>query len=300
VFDKTGTLTLGRPRLLKLEKRCQTPFSDEELLRLAAAVESPSEHPFARAIVEAAHQRGLAFPRVDQFAALPGRGVRGVVEGREVIVALDVEATCRIDIDGRAAGSMWLADALRPDARVAVDELRAMHLPVTMLSGDRRAVAETVGASLGIESEFVQAQQTPQSKAAFIADLAAQSKHEGGAVVMIGDGINDAAALAAADVGIALASGTNIAIESADIVIPGERVTAVPQTIALARATLRTIRQNLFFAFFYNVLAIPTAAFGLLGASGPLIAAAAMGLSDITVIGNALRLKRRLARNSPP
>jgi Cu+-exporting ATPase len=164
-----------------------------------------------------------------------------------------------------------------------------MRLAITMLSGDRRDVAETIGRAVGLDPAEIEAPATAEAKAAFVERL-------GAGAVMVGDGINDAAALAASDVGIALASGTNVAIESADIVIPGDRVRPVPEAIDIARRTLRTIKQNLFFAFVYNGVAIPAAAFGLLGPYGPLIAAAAMGASDITVIGNALRLKRQLAR----
>lgn len=166
-----------------------------------------------------------------------------------------------------------------------------MGLAVTMLSGDQRAAAEAIGQDIGLAGQDIVAEATPESKTAYVSERTA---------VMVGDGINDAAALAAADLGIAMASGTNIAIESADVVIPGQHVTAVPTTILLARRTLATIRQNLFFAFMYNAVAIPVAALGLLGTSGPLVAAAAMGLSDLTVIGNALRLKSWLGRMPSP
>jgi len=167
-----------------------------------------------------------------------------------------------------------------------------------MLSGDRRAAAEAVGAALGLAGDELIAEATPEEKVRFVESRASAQPQatSGGAVIMVGDGINDAAALAAADLGIAMASGTNIAIESADVVIPGDRVMAVAETIDISRQTLRTIKQNLFFAFFYNAAAIPAAALGLLGPYGPLMAAAAMGLSDVTVIGNAIRLKHRLGR----
>ena len=171
-----------------------------------------------------------------------------------------------------------------------------MGLDVFMLSGDRREIAESIGTTLKLKPDQVIAEATPESKVQFVAGLSSKGATTGGATIMVGDGINDAAALAEADLGIALASGTNIAIESADVVIPSDRVMAVPETIYLARQTLKTIKQNLFFAFFYNAIAIPAAALGLLGGVGPLVAAAAMGFSDITVIGNAIRLKRRLSR----
>ncbi|HQX50221.1 MAG TPA: HAD-IC family P-type ATPase [Planctomycetaceae bacterium] len=158
-----------------------------------------------------------------------------------------------------------------------------------MLSGDRRDVAEKIGRQLGLEATDVFSEATPESKADRVREF-------GGHVIMVGDGLNDAAALAASGLGVALASGTNVAIEAAAVVIPGDRVSAIPELLHLSRATLRTIRQNLFFAFLYNALAIPVAALGLLGTSGPLFAALAMGASDITVVGNALRLKWKLKK----
>ncbi|TDJ56832.1 MAG: HAD family hydrolase, partial [Planctomycetota bacterium] len=227
---------------------------------------------------------------VTDFEALPGHGVRGRVDGRLVEVGRDDgEATCRILLDGRTVGTLSVSDRVRDDAAEAIRRLRKMGLTVTMLSGDKPGAAAAVGRAIGLKGDEIVSEATPQSKMKFITSRT-------GAVVMVGDGINDAGALAAADLGIAMASGTNIAIESADVVIPGHHVTAVPETIWLARNTLSTIRQNLFFAFVYNVVAIPVAALGVLGTVGPLAAAAAMGLSDLTVIGNALRLKRRLGR----
>ncbi len=286
VFDKTGTLTAGRPEVEEI--RAAPGFDPDEVLRLAAAVEGPSEHPVGRAIVRAAAARGLGVPPVEQFQAMPGRGVRGMVAGVSVEAGRGQDAAVRVVVEGLEAGAISVSDAIRPDAAEAIERLRGMGLAVTMLSGDRREIALEVGRRLGVGPEQVVAEASPESKTAFVAGRPR--------CIMVGDGINDAAALAAADVGVAMASGTNIAIESADVVIPGHRVVAVPETIEIARATLAAIRQNLFFAFFYNAVAIPAAAMGLLGASGPLIAAAAMGLSDLTVIGNALRLKRRLDR----
>jgi Cu+-exporting ATPase len=287
VFDKTGTLTKGRPEVTRIH-RFDEASTDDDVLRLAAAVESASEHPIARAVVRAAAGRGLDLPPVTGFQALPGRGVAGRVEGRTVEVGRGDNATCRVLVDGADVAELTVTDALRRDAADAVRRLRAMDVTVTMLSGDRRAVAEAVGRDLGLAPDRIMAEATPESKCDFVRALPPGA-------VMVGDGINDAAALVEADLGIALASGTNIAIETADVVIPGESVVAVPQTLHLARATLATIKQNLFFAFFYNAVAIPVAALGLLGPSGPLFAAAAMGLSDLTVIGNAIRLKGRLS-----
>ena len=288
IFDKTGTLTTGRPTTKHIEVEDRS-FTEDEVLRLAAAVEAPSEHPIARAIVRSAKERDITLPNVTDFKAVPGIGVQGTVDGRFVQITRDDQATCQVVVDDKRIATLLITDEIRPDARKAVDQLRAMGLSVRMLSGDRRAVAESIGRDLGFSEQEIEAEATPQTKASLIANLPVGS-------AMVGDGINDAAALAGADLGIALASGTTIAIESADVVIPGEHVMAVPETISLARRTLATIKQNLFFAFLYNVAAIPAAAFGLLGPHGPLIAAAAMGASDVTVIGNALRLKRRLRR----
>lgn len=310
VFDKTGTLTSGAAGVTHIiplaPGSAGGQATEAELLRLAAAVESPSEHPIGKAIVREATSRVLTIPAVSGFQAIPGQGVRGNVEGHIVVVIRDGTSTCRVEVDGRVIGTIMVSDQLRPDARRAIDQLRAMGLQVTMLTGDRNEIAQSIGAKLGLDPKQVIAEATPETKSQFVAGLSRNSptdlsrriaaKQSAGTIVMIGDGINDAAALAQADLGIAMAGGTNIAIESADVVIPGDRVTAVADTIDIARQTLRTIKQNLFFAFFYNAAAIPAAALGLLGPFGPLIAAAAMGLSDITVIGNAIRLKRRLSK----
>jgi Cu+-exporting ATPase len=288
VFDKTGTLTAGRPVLGRIEVEARD-LDEARVLALAAAVEAPSEHPIARAVVEAAAGRGLSVEPVADFAAIPGAGVRGVVGGRGVEVVRDERATCVVRVEGRRVATIHVEDQLRPDAAAAVTRLRRMGLGVSLLTGDRRAVAEEVGRALGLEPQDVQAEATPESKAQWVAGLPPGT-------MMVGDGINDAAALARADLGVAMASGTSIAIESADIIIPGDRVAAVAETVHIARHTLTCIKQNLFFAFLYNAAAIPAAALGLLGVYGPVIAAAAMGASDITVIGNALRLKRRLRR----
>ena len=305
VFDKTGTLTRGEPVVTEVRianplapgsagrtnvERSRSPnaISESEMLRLTAAVEAPSEHPIARAIVNAARERSLQIPPVDDFQAIPGEGVRGRVGGSEVVVKRGDEVTCTVEVDGVTIGSIIAEDALRDDAADAIRELKSMGVKVWMLTGDKRANALQIAAQLGIDVDSIGAESSPQTKVDFVRGLAGQG------VVMVGDGINDAAALAEADLGIAMASGTNIAIESADVVIPGDQVAAVAETIMIARRTLKTIKQNLFFAFMYNALAIPAAAFGWLGLYGPLIAAAAMGLSDITVIGNALRLKASL------
>ncbi|MCZ6837224.1 MAG: heavy metal translocating P-type ATPase [Planctomycetota bacterium] len=274
VFDKTGTLTKGRPEVVEISS--SDGMSEDELLSLASAVETSSEHPIAKAIVNAARSRNLSFTPAVDFKAIPGEGVVGIVDGRAVKIVRDEAATCRILVDDRLAGTITVADEQRDDAAHAIARLHDMGLKVTMLTGDKTETAHTIGEALGLEPSNIHAQATPESKSEFLEGLPPGA-------VMVGDGINDSPALAQADLGIAMAGGTNIAIESADVVIPGEHVCAVPETIHIARKTLRTIKQNLFFAFFYNATMIP---------------AAAMGLSDITVIGNALRLKARLGNSS--
>ncbi len=290
VFDKTGTLTEGRPRVT--EVRCgSSEMNEETVLQLAASAEGPSEHPIGRAIVREADRRGLETSPVQDFAAATGEGVRGMVQGKRVEVGRDEWASCGVKVDGEGVGTITVLDTLRPDAEEGIHHLRALGLQVTMLSGDRMATAREIGSSLGLEASDIVGEATPESKSELIQTL----RIEGG-VAMVGDGINDAAALAEADLGIAMASGTNIAIESAEVVIASDQVTAVAETIDIARRTLSTIRQNLFFAFFYNAAMIPAAALGMLGEHGPLIAAFAMAGSDITVVGNALRLRSRLRR----
>lgn len=285
VFDKTGTLTQGHPELQKID--VEPGHSEAEVLQLAAGVESPSEHPLAGAIVRAAELRGLSIPPVEQFAATPGVGVTGVVNGHRVSVERHHQTSAMVTIDGRAAALLTLADAVRPDAALAIRRLKALPVHVSLLTGDRRSTALQIAEQLGIEAGNVTADATPETKMHRIRSL-------GDNVVMVGDGLNDAGALAASGLGVAMASGTQVAIEAARVVIPGDRVCAVPELFQIARQTLTTIRQNLFFAFAYNAAAIPVAALGLIGEHGPLWAAVAMGLSDLTVVGNALRLKRRL------
>ncbi len=288
IFDKTGTLTRGKPVVSSVVVAGAETADD--LLLAAAAVEAASEHPIGKAIVAEAAKRGLQLPEASAFHATPGVGVAADVDGKRIVVARDSAATCRVERDGDLLGRISVEDEVRDDAAEAVASIEAAGLTVHLLSGDRRETSEEVADRIGIDAANVHAEASPAEKTAIVADLPGPS-------VMVGDGINDAAALAMADVGIAIAGGTNVAMESASIVIPSDRIGAAAEAIALSRATLRTIRQNLFFAFLYNAAAIPLAALGLLGARGPLIAAAAMGLSDITVIGNALRLKRTLRRD---
>jgi len=311
VVDKTGTLTEGRPRLV----RVAAAPDDEELLalRLAASLERGSEHPLAAAIVEAAHEAGLALAQVEGFASAPGRGVRGTVEGRSLL--LGTEAFLResgVDVralealaeaergearsvvflaaDGKPAALLSLADPVRPDASEALDALRADGLEIVMLTGDGRAAAEAVGRALGIAR--IEAEVLPERKAEVVRRLQA----EGRVVAMAGDGVNDAPALATAEVGVAMGTGSDVAIESAGLTLVKGDLRALVRARRLSRATLANIRQNLFWAFFYNAAAIPVAAGALYPWLGvllsPMLAAAAMSLSSVTVIGNALRLRR--------
>ena len=289
IFDKTGTLTHGRPLFSSIELKSGGLMTEDEVLVLAAIAEGPSEHPLAKAIVDEAVNRGLSLAEPQEFQAIPGQGVRATIDGTTVEVLRDEAAACRVLVDGDDVAKIFVDEAPRADAAAAIERLQGMGLTVQMLTGDRRASAERIGALIGLSNDQIIAEATPESKLETVANA-------GGDVAMVGDGINDAAALARADLGIAMASGTGAAIESASIVVPEDRVVAVAEAVDVARRTLKTIRQNLFLAFLYNSLAIPIAAFGMLGPLGPLFAAAAMGLSDVSVIGNAVRLRAKLKR----
>ena len=310
-FDKTGTLTLGRPVLTDFEPFAG--FDRAEVLRLAAAVEGRSEHPVAAAVVAAAEAEGLSAPSVARFAAVPGYGAEALVEGRKVQVgagrymerlgldvgahAASVEALARqaktplfVAVDGALAAVLAVADPIKPTSRAAIQALHAAGLKTAMISGDNRRTAEAVAAELGIDE--VVAEVLPDGKVATLTALQARR----GRVAFVGDGVNDAPALAAADVGVAMGAGTDIAIESADVVLMRSDLTGVVSAIALSRAVVGNIHQNLGWAFGYNVLLIPLAAGVLYPALGlqlsPMIAAAAMALSSVSVVTNALRLRR--------
>lgn len=287
IFDKTGTLTLGKPVVATVDTESGATL--EEVLKFAAAVESPSEHPIASAIVDEATKQNITVPQVQNFEAIAGSGVRGEVEGKIITVLRDNAATCKVEIDGVTIGRISVTDEIRPEAKSTIEELQQFGIDVHMLSGDRNETAQTVAAAVGIKPENVHAEASPSDKTEIVFNLPRPS-------MMVGDGINDAAALAASDVGVAIASGTNVAMESASIIIPADKIEATVESVHIAKDALITIKQNLVFAFMYNVAAIPLAALGVLGTHGPLIAAAAMGLSDITVIGNAIRLKHTLRK----
>ena len=311
VVDKTGTLTEGRPSVTAI--RPAPGFAEGELLRLAAALELPSQHPLAEAVVRAAEGRGLTpLPEVRDFDAPTGRGVTGEVEGRRVALgnarlmaelgvdpgplAETAEALRRegataffAAIDGRPAGVLGIADPIKVTTQEAIGALRAEGVRVVMLTGDNRTTAEAVARQLGIDE--VVAEVLPEDKAATVERL----RREGRVVAMAGDGVNDAPALAAADVGIAMGTGTDVAIESAGVTLLRGDLTGIVRARRLSRATMRNIRQNLFFAFAYNAVGVPVAAGVLYPAFGillsPVIAAAAMALSSVSVVVNALRLR---------
>jgi len=303
VLDKTGTITEGKPQVAAIFP--EPGYSEEQLLRLAAAVERGSEHPLGTAIIAAAGEREIAVPDAEGFAARPGQGAQATVGGQEVFVgngammaaqgvAVSGVATGRtlayVAIDGSLLGTIALADRPRLSSKDGIARLRAQGLEVVMLTGDSRAAAEAIATEVGIE--VIHAEVLPGDKAAVMQSLQA----EGRRVAMVGDGVNDGPALAAADVGIALASGTDVAAESADVVLMHSRLTDVARAVELSRAVMRTIRQNLFWAFFYNAAGIPVAAGVLYLFGGPLLnpmlASLAMALSSVSVVANALRLRR--------
>ena len=311
VVDKTGTLTEGKPRL---EAVVTTDGMHEaELLRLAASLEQGSEHPLASAIVAGAVDRGVRPVAAAEFASRTGRGVAGVVDGHRVVVgnralldergippgplAVRAEALRAegqgimfVAVDGRVAGLLGVSDPIKPSTPEALRLLRDDGVRIVMVTGDGRATAEAVARELGLED--VHAEVLPEQKVEIVARLQA----EGRVVAVAGDGINDAPALAKAHVGIAMGTGTDVAMESADVTLVKGDLRGIARARRLSRATMRNIRQNLFFAFVYNVLGIPVAAGVLYPSTGlllnPMIAAAAMSFSSVSVIGNALRLRR--------
>ncbi|MDX2154626.1 MAG: copper-translocating P-type ATPase [Bryobacteraceae bacterium] len=297
VLDKTGTLTLGQPAVTDVVPA--DGFDRQELLRIAAAAERYSEHPYGRAIVAAAGD--LELPPVERFQAIPGKGVEAEVEGSTVrIMAADpVDIASRVhhqgktplavSIDGRNAGWIAVADTLRPEAREAVAALRRMGIEAVMITGDNRNAADAVAREAGVHR--VLAQVLPDQKAREIAHLQSQGKR----VAMVGDGINDAPALAQADVGIAMGGGSDVARETGDVTLMRNDLRLLASTVGLSRRALRVIRQNLFWAFVYNVVGIPLAA-GVLSPwlgweLSPMVAAAAMALSSVSVVANSLRLR---------
>ncbi|MGH7633525.1 MAG: heavy metal translocating P-type ATPase, partial [Gemmatimonadaceae bacterium] len=311
VFDKTGTLTLGEHRVVAM--RSASDLSEDDALRLAAAVERDAEHPVARAIVKSAAERGLATPAAREFQAIPGRGVKANIDGRQLAVggpnlltslgvmpAADFEQFAA-EAAGRGQGVVYLvegtralaafavADAVRPESREAVKQLHDAGIEVVMMTGDSRAVAEAVARDIGIDT--VLAQVLPEDKAANVERLQGEGRH----VAMVGDGVNDAPALVTADVGVAIGAGTDVAVEAGDIVLVRSDPRDVPRIINLSRASYRKMVQNLWWAAGYNIVAIPLAA-GVLAPWGvvlsPAVGAVLMSLSTIIVAANAQLLRR--------
>jgi Cu+-exporting ATPase len=310
VVDKTGTLTEGKPRVTAVVPA--GGFEESAVLSFGASLEKSSEHPLAAAILAAAAERRIALQDVTQFASITGKGVTGMSSGRRVVVGnaallrergvgcADLEARADalrrdgatalfVAVDDEPAGIIAVADPIKTTTMAALDALRSEGIRIVMLTGDNRTTAEAVAAKLGITE--VEADVLPDQKNAIVRRL----KREGRVVAMAGDGVNDAPALAEADVGIAMGTGTDVAMQSAGVTLVKGNLAGIARGRALSRATMRNIRQNLALAFVYNIVGIPVAAgalyptFGLL--LSPIVAAAAMSLSSVSVIGNALRLR---------
>ncbi len=308
VVDKTGTLTTGKPQLVAIETL--PGWAENDVLALAAAVEQMSEHPLAGAILAGARERGLTLEKAERFAATPGRGANATVNGRAVMAGnadflleagvpvqelqqraaqFSGDSLIFVAVDQQPAGVLAVSDLLKPTTKSAVDAIRKEGIRLILVSGDSQAAASAIAEQLGIGE--VRAGVLPAHKAEFVQKLRA----EGHIVAMAGDGVNDAPALAAAQVGIAMSSGTDVAIQNAGITLLNGDLAALVRAIHLSRATVRNIKQNLFFAFIYNLVGVPVAAgilypfFGLL--LSPMIASAAMTFSSVSVIGNALRLR---------
>jgi Cu+-exporting ATPase len=311
IVDKTGTLTEGRPRLAVVQPHAG--IDENALLAAAASLENVSEHPLAAAIVGGARERGIAVSNVEEFTSVTGQGVSGRVGGQQVMVGssryleeagVDVtplkeradalrasgHTVVFVAIDGRPAGLLAVVDPVKPSTRDAIRALHAEGLKIVMVTGDNRTTAEAVARDLGIDE--VEAEVLPDQKAALVKRL----QQRGERVAMAGDGINDAPALAQADVGIAMGTGTDVAMESADVTLVKGDLRGIVRARRLSRTTMRNIRQNLFFAFVYNMLGVPIAAGVLYPALGlllsPVVASAAMTFSSVSVIANALRLRR--------
>jgi Cu+-exporting ATPase len=310
VVDKTGTLTEGKPAVTAIIPAPN--YTETEVLRLAASLERASEHPLALAIVRAAEERGVATAQVSEFDSPTGKGALGEVEGKRIALGnakflaelgIDVAALATraeelrkdgataifMSVDGAVAGALGIADPIKPSTPTALRELKADGIRVVMLTGDNWTTAKAVARRLGIED--VEAEVLPDQKSAVVQRYKAAGK----VVAMAGDGVNDAPALAASDVGIAMGTGTDVAMESAGVTLLKGDLTGIVRARHLSQAVMRNIRQNLFFAFIYNALGVPVAAgalypfFGIL--LSPIIAAAAMALSSVSVVGNALRLR---------
>ena len=304
VFDKTGTLTLGKPSVTDI--LAVNGFNEDQLIGWVAALEAGSEHPLAQALVQEGKKRGRPFTKPEQFSAIAGHGIKGKVDGHTLVLGnrrlfiqenistqilestlMELEQSGKtamlVGVDQQLAGLVAVADSLKPEAKEAIELLRHEGIRVIMLSGDNKRTAEFIARQIGITD--VIAEVLPADKASHIQAL----KNQGDVVAMVGDGVNDAPALATADIGIAIGSGSDVAKETGHIILVKNDVRDVVTSIRLSKATMRKIKQNLFWAFFYNIIGVPIAAFGLLN---PMIAAAAMSLSSLSVIVNSALLKR--------
>ena len=305
LFDKTGTLTVGRPAVMDVRPDGKT--TGEQLLRYAASLEQGSEHPLAKAIVHHAEQQGVALAPVEQFQSATGMGISGVIDGRRIHVGqaaflrtsgVDLPSTASVTqhttvfvaVDGQYAGAIVMADAVRPEASAVMTELKSRGVNVAMITGDQPEAAHHIAEQVGITD--VRARVLPGEKSAEVRRRQAQGERVG----MIGDGINDAPALASADVGIAMSAGADIALAAADVTLMGGRLDRLPTALRLSRATMRIIHQNLWWAFGYNILMLPLAAGVFAPFTGwflsPMIASAAMACSSVSVVLNSLRLRR--------